>query len=371
VVRLFARSRFYNAGDIDNINFGYIDVNGGRSLRKCSGADLSSNGVGDNWGSWLPECTTADDPWCNPGNIAMDGGIVYDAAQNYTGNPSAWTTGVVVHDLVDQQGECGSALTFFSAAGTIQNVTINTVGDHVHVSGCSLTDNDGDTGGWSDGITFSGPAHTIRNNTVIDPSDVGIVFFGGKNTVIANNTIQITSGNYGAFAGIALHPWLLGNASGIQITGNLVTSAGDQTCGGLHAGINLGPQMWGGACVNSSSSALFGNPVSGSGCPHDPSAATVAPCTGGKCQLWSYLPSGSTLTMKDNSVTGAQINYLIQGLDILGTFVDTNNTSAAPQMTDWAAAKTGCEGVFWGALGKVAHALTRPGYTDLIIHCER
>jgi parallel beta-helix repeat protein len=369
VVRLFARSRFSDAGNIDNINFGNINVDGGRSLRKCFGSDNVDNGIDDNWGSWLPECSSAGDPWCDPGNIAMDGGYdTNDPTQNYTGNPSTWTTGVVIHDLTDQQGECGSALTFFRAAGIIQNVTINTAGDHVHVAGCTHTDNDGDQGGWSDGITLFGPAQTVKNNTIINPSDVGIVFFGGKNTVISNNTVEITPGNYGAFAGIAVHPWLLGNVAGMQISGNHVTSAGSTTCGGLHAGINLGPQMWGGGCVNSSSSAMYGN--SGS-CSPDPSPATVGPCSGGACQIWAYLPASTTFTMSNNTVTGAQVNYLVDGFDILGHFVDTNNTSITPQMTDWAAAKSGCQGVTWGALSKVAHALSLPGYTDLIIHCER
>jgi hypothetical protein len=369
VVRLFSRSRFGNAGDIDNIDFGYIDVNGGRSVRKCSGADHISNGIGDNWGSWLPECSTPDDPWCNPGNIAMDGGYVdNDATQNYLGNPSAWTTGVVVHDLTDQQGECGSALTFFSAAGTIQNVNINTAGDHVHVTGCTYTDNDGDQGGWSDGITLFGPKQTVKNNTIINPSDVGIVFFGGKNTIIANNTVTITSGNYGAFAGIAVHPWIFGNVAGMQVTGNQVTSSGNATCGGLHAGINLGPQMWGGGCVSSSSSAMYGN--SGA-CSLDPALLPVAPCSGGACQVWAYLPSSTTFTLKNNTVTGAHINYLVDGFKILGTFVDTGNTSTTPRLSDWQAATSGCNGVFWGALNKVAHAPSLSGYTDRNIHCER
>ena len=369
VVRLYARSRFSNAGDIDNINFGNIDVNGGRDVRVCLGPDQIENGHNDNWGSWLPECTNAGDPWCSPGGIAMEGGSDWnDVTQNYQAHPSLWTTGVVIHDVVDQQIECGTALAFFSSGGTIQNVTIDTAGDHVHAAGCAYTDNDGDQTGWSDGITLFGPGQTVKDNTIINPSDVGIVFFGGKNTFISNNTIKVTPGNYGAFAGIALHPWILGDISGMQIIGNRVTSEGDTKCGGIHAGINLGPQMWGGACVATSTSALFGN--SGA-CSTHPSQSQVAACTGGKCQLWAYLPTGSTLTMKDNTVTGAQINYLIDGFDILGTFIDENNVSQSPQLSDWYAAKHGCNGVTWGAFDKVAYAPTLPGYTDLLIQCER
>jgi hypothetical protein len=87
--------------------------------------------------------------------------------------------------------------------------------------------------------------------------------------------------------------------------------------------------------------------------------------------LWAYVPAGSTFTLKDNSVTGAQINYLIEGLADLGQFIDQDNVSNSPQRSDWAAARAGCNGVTWGAFDKVAHDPSLPGYTDLLIHCER
>jgi hypothetical protein len=369
VVRLYARSRFSNAGDIDNIDFGNIDVDGGRDVRVCLGADGKANGRGDSWGSWLPECTQADDPWCLPGGIGMDGaGDWNDTAQAYQSHPSAWTTGVTVHDVLDRNVECGSALAFFGAGGTIKNVTIDTAGDHVHASGCTFTDADGDRGGWSDGITLFGPGQTVQDNTIINPSDVGIVFFGGKDTTIADNTVEVKPGNYGAFAAIAVHPWIFGDVSGTQVTGNTVTSEGDTRCGGIHAGIDIGPHMWGGGCVATSSGAMDGN--SGA-CSTHPSLAGVGACSGGPCQLWAYVPAGSTFTLKDNTVTGAQINYLIEGLAELGQFIDQNNVSNSPQRSDWAAARTGCNGVTWGAFDKVAHDPSLPGYTDLLIHCER
>ena len=369
VVRLFARSRFSNAGDIDNIDFGNIDVNGGRDVRQCLGSDQSINGVDDNWGSWLPECTQAGDPWCSPGNIGMDGAMDnLDVSQNFVDNPSRWTIGIAVHDLVNSDAECGTALAFGSAGGRIENVTIDTAGDHVHAPGCALTDNDGDAGGWSDGITLFGPAHSVINNTIINPSDVGIVYFGGKDTFIAGNSILVEAGNYGAFAGIALHPWTFGDISGAKIVGNQVSSEGDTRCGGLHTGINLGPHMWGGACIGSATGAVYGN--SGS-CSNDPIQSEVAACSTGNCQLWAYLPTSATLMLRDNVVTGANINYLIEGVDNIGEFIDENNISQTPQVSDWQAAKSGCNGVTWGALDKVAHHPSLAGYTDLRIHCER
>jgi hypothetical protein len=274
---------------------------------------------------------------------------------------------VVVHNLVDSQTECGTALGFGGAGGTIENVTIDTAGDHVHAAGCALTDNDGDLGGWSDGITMTGPDMKVLNNTIINPSDVGIVFFGGTNTIIANNTIKITAGNYGAFAAIAMHSWILADDSGVQVTGNTITSEGNSSCGGLHAGINLGPQMWGGGCVQTSWTSAVGN----SACSLHPDPATVAPCTGGVCQIWTEIPVGGTFTLKDNTVTGAHINYLVEGFLIKGTFIDENNVSITPRQSDWGASRAGCNGVTWGPFDKVAHDPTLSGYTNLEIHCER
>jgi hypothetical protein len=369
VVRLYARSRFTNAGDIDNIEFAYIDVDGGRDVRKCMGPDGLSNGIDDSWGSWLPECSGGEDAWCSPGNIGLDGGMDWeDSSQNYQGNTSRWTTGIYVHDLVDRQTECGSALAFFSAAGTIENVTIDTAGDHVHAAGCTYTDNDGDRGGWSDGITLTGPGHTIRDNVIINPSDIGIVFFGGQDTILSNNTITITQGNYGAFGGIALHPWIFGDVSGTQFVGNRVTSEGNSICGGLHAGINLGTHMWGGACLSQPHMATFGNLGV---CLLNPPMENVQACNGAACQLWAYIPPGATFVLKDNLVTGAHINYLVEGLAILGEFVDENNVSQAPRISDWDASRSGCFGYTWGALDKVAHDPSLPGYKDMPVHCER
>jgi len=73
VVRLYARSRVTNPGDIDSITFSHLNLDGGMSARHCVGADGMANGVGDNWGSWLPECSQPGDPWCNAGTLSMDG----------------------------------------------------------------------------------------------------------------------------------------------------------------------------------------------------------------------------------------------------------------------------------------------------------
>lgn len=75
--------------------------------------------------------------------------------------------------------------------------------------------------------------------------------------------------------------------------------------------------------------------------------------------------------MTGNSVIGAHINYLIDGFIIEGQFIDEDNISITPRQSDWEAARFGCNGVIWGPTDKVAHHPTLPGYSDIIIHCER
>ena len=87
--------------------------------------------------------------------------------------------------------------------------------------------------------------------------------------------------------------------------------------------------------------------------------------------MWAYLPPGATAAMTDNSVTGAHINYLVEGFAIFGGFVDENNASFSPRRSDWEAARSGCEGVTWGPLDKVANHPALPGYIGMFVHCER
>jgi hypothetical protein len=85
--------------------------------------------------------------------------------------------------------------------------------------------------------------------------------------------------------------------------------------------------------------------------------------------------SGRAITLKDNYVSGAHINYLIGGLDVVGTLVASGNSSIAPRLTDWEAAKVGCwmGGVHdeWGLLDFAAHDPTIEGWVDRRVHCER
>lgn len=377
VVHLYPRSRIKDAGKIDNITVSYLHIDGGSDSRVCFGKDNKRNGVGDNWGSWLPsECNGPGDDYCSPGTLGMLAFTNnYDTKQDYHGNPDMWSTGLTVDSVTLTNTECSRALLFFGADGTIRNSTIATAGDHVHVSGCAMTDNDEGKGGWADGITFKGPDITVTGNTVVNASDVGIVFFGGRNSVISDNTVQATKGNHGMFAAIGVHPWDYGDVSGVKVTGNKVINQGDSRCGGIHAGIDLGPQMWSAGCTN----AEFPSPIAigdvGS-CAGNPTPPQVTYCKKGEvCQQWGYVAPNTTFTLQDNSVSGATVNYLVEGLDVEGKLNVDGNISIDPSVTDWEAAKNGCQSPDyegpWKPLDKVAHDPSLPDWVDRPIHCER
>ena len=372
VVRLFARSGI-GAGDIDNITISHLDLDGNRAERKCYGTDEIGNGIDDNWGSWLPECDVFDDPWCSPGTLAMGGYFDHtDPEQDYLAKPERWSTGLVVRNVTSANTECGTALEFWGAAGVIDSVIIDTAGDHVHGAGCEPTDPDEALTAWSDGITFAGPAHLITNSLIMDASDIGIVSFGGRDTVISNNTIMARPGNNGMFAGIAMHPWAYGLLSGFQVVGNQVINEADTTCGGIHAGIDIGAHMWGAGCTSYPSPAAVGD---SNGCSSLSSPPGWTLCVPGQpCRVWGHIPEGATFTLTDNTVTGAQVNFLVEGLDVRGELAVSGNVSNSPQLTDWADDQN-CtwDGIMdsWGAIDFVAHDPTIEGWTDQRIYCER
>ena len=90
--------------------------------------------------------------------------------------------------------------------------------------------------------------------------------------------------------------------------------------------------------------------------------------------MWAYVPPGTTFTLADNTVTGAHINYLIEGIQFDGEFIQENNISNAPKHTDWQGAD-GCYvgDIFrtWDPLDFVAFNPTLDGWTPLEVYCER
>lgn len=373
VVSLVARSRIPNYGKVDNIKVSHLQIDGNRENRVCYGQDNIGNGVDDSWGTWLwSECPEAGNGLCYPGTLNMCGASdLGDIHQNYQGHPDAWSTALVVENVHISNTECGTALSLCGAASTIKNSLIDTAGDKVINPACQSTDPDEPGGDWSDGITFEGPDNAIINNTVIDASDVGIVFFGGTDTVISGNTVMATEGNHGMFAAIAIHPWGWGDVSGLEISNNSVINEASATCGGIHAGINIGTHMWNGGCVGAADLVAVGNP---NHCSAEPSRPDGTPCLLGEpCQIWAHVSTGKTLLLQDNQVSGAQINYLVEGLDLMGDFIDSGNVSLEPRYTDWEGdAGCGMGGMNdrWGAHDFVAHHPTLPGWTDKRVHCE-
>lgn len=370
VMKLFARSAGSNPAEMDYMTITHLHLDGNREERSCFGGDGVANGVDDNWGSWLPECSNEWDSWCMAGTLDLAGALDWgDSTQNYLANPRNWSSGHHIEGLHITNTECGTAFGLGGAASTLLDNVIENAGDHVHLPGCTQTDDAEDLGDWSDGITFVGPGHLVMGNTVVNPSDVGIVFFGGRFTIIRDNTIRVDAGNYGAFAGIAIHPWSLGDISFGQVTGNTILSEGSETCGNLHTGINIGTHMWGGACLGTQVTPAIGLP----GCSLEPTAPQGALCpSGDSCQLWaSVAQEDAFYLLTDNFVRGAHINYLIEGLDLVGGLIENNNLSETPRRSDWQAARDGCHGLTWGPLDKVAHHPSLPGWTDLRVHCER
>lgn len=370
VMKLFARSAGGNPAEMDYMTIAHLHLDGNRQERTCFGPDQVANGLDDNWGSWLPECNLEWDPACLPGTLDLAGALDWnDPRQDYLAHPRNWSVGHHVENVHITNTECGTAFGLGAAASVLLNNVIEHAGDHVHGAGCSQTDDAEGLGDWSDGITFDGPAHLILGNTVVNPSDIGIVFFGGRLTIIRENTIRIQTGNHGAFAGIAIHPWSFGDISFSQITRNTVISEGGERCGNLHAGINVGTHMWGGACLGNQVRPTIGRP----GCSLEPIAPHGALCSSNPtCQVWASVAQEDAFFMlTDNSVRGAHLNYLIEGLDLVGRLVENNNHSQTPRRSDWQAAREGCHGVYWGPSDKVAHHPSLPGWSDLRVHCER
>ena len=382
VVHLLPRSVVSDHGLVDDITIQHIDLDGNRAERVCTGDPLPGQesalgeGENDNWGSWLPECSPniPSDSWCNPGTLYLAGAVDFsDPMQDFVAHPDSWSTGMVVQDVILSNTECGTAFFFSGADYRIDSVTVDTAGEHVHVQGCTMTETDDPIGDWSDGITFIGPAHQLTNNLIMDASDVGMVSFGGRDILIQNNTIKARPGNHGTFAGIAMHPGNFGLISGLQVTNNQIINEADPTCGGIHIGINLGAHTWGNGCVGDPVPAAFG--TSGDCSIFSPPPAGSLCGTGTFCRTWGYIPAGGTLTLADNSVTGAQVSYVISGLDVLGNLILSDNDSIAPHLTDWEE-DINCvwtEGYVdsWGVLDFVAFNPFIDGWTEQSIYCVR
>lgn len=382
VVRLYPRFYINSPGLIDKITFHHLDVDGNRDERVCTGERLPGqeqavgDGQNDNAGSWLNDCTEENiaDAYCAPGSLSLGGGVdVDDPDQDYLRNPDSWSTNFVVQHVVISNTECGTAFGFSGAEFLIDSVTIDISGEHTHAPGCELTDPDDPVGAWGDGITYSGPAHRLINNLVMDASDIGMVSFGGRNVLISNNTIMARPGNYGMFAGIAVHPNTLGDIGGLEVSDNQIMNEADPNCGGIHAGINLGVHTWANGCMGDPVGATYGIAED---CTNFSPAPQGALCdTDTYCRTWGHIPEGETLTMKHNHVHGTQVGYIISGLDILGELDISGNEVENLQLVDWEGDRN-CEWepgytYNWGVIDFVAFNPSLEGWVEQMMFCLR
>jgi len=98
---------------------------------------------------------------------------------------------------------------------------------------------------WADGLTV----HDANNsqfigNLFIDNTDIDLIFGGGQNTLIENNTVLHTADTVGgAFASIMIHKWptTSGNYSGTIIRGNMVDGGPNKTGG---TGLYIASEGW-------------------------------------------------------------------------------------------------------------------------------
>jgi plastocyanin len=96
---------------------------------------------------------------------------------------------------------------------------------------------------WSDGLTIGhSDRGTVTNNTLVDNSDVALIVGGGRNALVANNSIS-QPGQL-AFAGLMLDNFngtSSGDFAGAIVTGNAIDCSAARNC---HFGIELGPHPW-------------------------------------------------------------------------------------------------------------------------------
>jgi hypothetical protein len=116
-------------------------------------------------------------------------------------------------------------------------------GDHISVSSSTFQGN-GDHGTqnmWSDGLTIhKSDGGVVDHCHFIDNSDVGFISGGGTNASYTNNeALQLTQASFAAIMLDNFNNNALGNHTGAQVTGNLVSCPG-----GCNFGIELGPHPW-------------------------------------------------------------------------------------------------------------------------------
>lgn len=111
---------------------------------------------------------------------------------------------------------------------------------------------------WADGISLSCQNSIVRNNTISDATDGGIVLFGSPGSVVQNNTIMVQNSTcLGGINMVDYEPWL-GNYTGTVVRDNFIyggfaTDTQDASTENkgtnkedaiIKIGIAVGPRTW-------------------------------------------------------------------------------------------------------------------------------
>ena len=178
-----------------------------------------------------------------PGAVVIDGLTLdgnFDSRKNAwfcNGTTDAYAGGNILIDHVDnvviknvttQNAVCGSGMHFWGDNATIISSTFAHNGYNIKNQ-------------WADGLTLLHCSNcNITNNNFINNSDVGLVFGGGTNTLIAHNTFTQTSRVFAALSMDNFNNSTSGDFSGSVYRDNTIN------CNGFHCdfGINLGPGAW-------------------------------------------------------------------------------------------------------------------------------
>ena len=79
---------------------------------------------------------------------------------------------------------------------------------------------------WSDGISFGCNDSIVRNNTVIDATDVGIVIFGARGSVVEDNVVRANARSLLTGIGMADILSYLGNFTNLRVRRNTIDAQG-------------------------------------------------------------------------------------------------------------------------------------------------
>ncbi len=94
---------------------------------------------------------------------------------------------------------------------------------------------------WADGISLACTNSVVRNNTIIDATDGGIVIFGAPGSVVEGNEIRAeTRTLLGGINMVDYGPYN-GNYTGTVVRRNVIDAAGAV----IRIGLGMGPRVWG------------------------------------------------------------------------------------------------------------------------------